>query len=115
MAEERKHTSLLELLNQKSRIELEAASSGHDGFFPAAVQVTSSEGKTVIRGQTNPTPQKNGTGRGRILLFSPTKEKVTILREKVGQSYNGDWIHEVTTREGHKFLAMQKQLTDSVK
>ena|SRR2546421_2058689 len=112
MAEERKHTSLLELLNQRDRIELEAAASGHDGFFPVAVQVPSSNGKTVTRGQTNPAPQKNGTGRGRILLFAPTKERVTILRERVGQNYNGDWIHEVTTRDGHKFLAAQKQLAD---
>lgn len=115
MAEERKFTTLRELLNQKDRIEREAASGGHDGFFPVAVQVPSADGKTVIRGQVNPPSQKNGSSRGRILMFTPTKEKVTVLREKVGQSYNGDWLHEVTTRDGHKFLAMQKQLSNSVK
>lgn len=115
MAEERKYTSLRELLDQKSRIELEAASSGHDGFFPVTVQIPSKDGKTITRGQTNPTPQKNGAQRGRILMFEPTKEKVTVVKERVGQSYNGDWLHEVTTREGHKFLAMQKQLKDLVK
>lgn len=110
MAEERKYTSLVELLKQKSRIEMEAAASGHDGFFPAVIQVPSADGKTITRGQTNPAPQKNGTGRGRILMFEPTNEKVTILKERVGQSYKGDWLHEVTTKDGHKFLALQKQL-----
>jgi hypothetical protein len=109
MAEERKHTTLRDLLGDKDKIKLLAASSGHDGFMPVAVQVPSEDGKTVVRGQTNPTPQ-NGSSRGRILVFTPTQEKVTILREKVGQSYKGDWLHEVTTRDGHKFLAMQKQL-----
>lgn len=112
MAEERKFTSLRELLDQKDRISVEASGNGHDGFFPAVVQVPSPDGKTVTRGQTNPTPRKSE--RGRILMFLPTKEKVTVLREKVGQSYNGDWLHEVTTRDGHKFLALQKQLKDSV-
>lgn len=110
MAEERKYTSLRELLDQKKRIEIEAASSGHDGFFPVVVQVSSADGKTVTRGQTNPTSQKNGVARGRILMFEPTKEKVTVVKERVGQSYKGDWLHEVTTKEGHKFLALQKQL-----
>ncbi len=115
MAEERKHTSLRELLDTKNRIEAEAALGGHDGFFPAVVQIPSADGKTVARGQVNPTSQKNGPSRGRILMFTPTKEKVTVLREKIGQSYHGDWLHEVTTRDGHKFLAMQKQLSNSVK
>jgi hypothetical protein len=115
MAEEKKFTSLVDLLRQKDRINLEAAAQGHDGFFPVAVQVPQSDGKTVTRGQTNPTPKKDGAYRGRILLFEPTKERVTILKERVGQSYQGDWLHEVTTREGHKFLAMQKQLKDLVK
>jgi hypothetical protein len=108
MAEETKHTTLRELLGDKDRIKLIAASSGHDGFFPVAVQVEAVDGKTITRGQTNPTSQ-NGL-RGRIFVFLPTQEKVTILKEKVGQSYKGDWLHEVTTRDGHKFLAMQKQL-----
>lgn len=110
MADDRKHTTLTDLLGQKDRIELEAASRGHDGFFPAAVQVSSSNGKVVVRGQTSPTPSGNESERGRILVFKPTDEKVTVLRTKVGQSYKGDWIHEVTTRDGHKFLALQKQL-----
>jgi hypothetical protein len=110
MAEERKHTSLRDLLDQKTRIELEAAASGHDGFFPVPIQVPTADGKTVLRGQATPPPRKKAVERGRIIVFLPTQEKVTVLREKVGQSYKGDWLHEVTTREGHKFLAMQKQL-----
>jgi hypothetical protein len=110
MADEKKHTTLTDLLGQKNRIEFEATSKGHDGFFPVAVQVSGPDGKVSTRGQTDPTLRKNKSERGRILVFEPTKEKVTILRPRVGQSYRGDWIHEVTTREGHKFLALQKQL-----
>lgn len=112
---DRKFTTLRELLAQKGRINLEAASSGHDAYLPTTVRVQTDEGKIVTRGPASPTPSKEVVGRGRILLFLPTKEKVTIIREKVGRSYNGDWLHEVTTREGHTFLALQKQLKDSVK
>lgn len=110
MADEKKYTTLTDLLGQKNRIELEAASRGHDGFFPEAVRIPQADGKVVTRGQTDPASQNGSSERGRILMFEPTKEKVTVLRAKVGQSYHGDWIHEVTTRDGHKFLALQKQL-----
>lgn len=113
MAEERKHTTLRELLSQKSKIEQEAVSNKHEGFLPTVAQFPKEPEATVEK--KNPTPQKKEVERGRILLFTPTKEKVTILREKVGKSYTGDWLHEVTTRDGHKFLAMQKQLTVLVK
>jgi hypothetical protein len=110
MAEERKHTSLRDLLDQKSRIELEASVGGHDGFFPVPIQVPTADGKMVLRGQMTTAPPKNAVGRGRILIFIPTKERVTIVRSKVGQSYKGDWMHEVVTKDGHKFMALQKQL-----
>lgn len=95
-------------------IEKEARASGHDAFFPAVVTVAGPEGKSVVRGQPSPTSSVSAE-RGRILLFTPTGERVTVLRERVGQSYRGDWLHEVTTREGHKFIALQKQLRESVK
>lgn len=49
-------------------------------------------------------------GRGRVLLFIPTGERVTIMRPKVGRNYHGDWIHEVVNREGKEFLASERQL-----
>ena len=52
--------------------------------------------------------------RGRILLFKPTGETVTVVRQRVGASYNGDHIHEVISREGKVFLASTKQLKERV-
>ena len=115
MAEERKFTSLQDLLKQKERISLESAGHGHEAFFPVAVRVQGEDGKVSIRGKATPTPPADVAKRGRILMFIPTKERVTLLRERLGKSYQGDWIHEVTTRDGHKFLAMQKQLKEVVK
>ena len=105
---------LTDLLKNGGEIERESRTHGHDGFFPNVVTVVGPEGKSVVRGQSNPTPSVSAE-RGRILLFAPTGERVTILKEKVGQSYKGDWLHEVTTREGHRFLALQKQLKEPVK
>jgi len=105
-----KYTRLNDLLGNSPRIATEAA--GHDAFFPTTVEVPNGKGGTTIRGQSKPTLPSQ---RGRILLFVPTKEKVTVVRDRVGKSYQGDWIHEVTTRDGHVFLALQKQLKESVK
>lgn len=58
----------------------------------------------------NPVPPKEENKRGRILVFKPTGEKVTVLKENVGRSYEGTKIHEVANREGHVFLASDKQL-----
>lgn len=113
MAEERKFTAIGDLLKQCERISSEAA--GHDAFFPVAVRVPSTDGKTTIRGQAKSTSQSEIAERGRRLLFIPTKEKVTLVRTRVGNSYQGDWIHEVVTKDGKKFLAMQKQLKELTK
>lgn len=110
MAEERKFTSLRDLVDQKGRVDQESTSHGHDAFMPVAVQVPQKNGSVAVRGQVDPVPNGQKSSRGRILLFLPTKERVTVVREKVGQSYKGDWLHEVITREGHQFLALQKQL-----
>lgn len=107
-----KFTRLTDLLGNKPAIASQSA--GHDAFFPTPVQVPDGAGSTTIRGQAGPA-SRDESKRGRILLFIPTKEKVTVIRERVGKSYNGDWLHEVTTRDGHTFLSLQKQLKDSVK
>jgi hypothetical protein len=110
MAAEQKFTTLQELLKHKELITAEAASKHHDGFVPTVPRAPVEEEVSAPVRKNGTAPPKEEVGRGRILLFLPTNEKITILKERVGQSYGGDWLHEVTTRDGHKFLAMQKQL-----
>ena len=101
--------TLVELTSDKGTIAAEAAANGHDGFLPVPVVTAGSNGKPTVRGQVRATPPSPAE-RGRSFLFWPTKEKVTIVREKVGKSYSGDDIHEVVSREGKKFLASASQL-----
>ena len=106
------NTTLQDLTADGSRIKSTARSYGHDAFMPVP---TRQEGETVsqARGQSAPAPKKPSTpagDRGRRLTFQPTGERVTVVREKIGRSYHGDWLHEVVTADGHKFMAMQKQL-----
>ena len=100
-----KHKTILDLA--PSTVEKEAAKNGHDGFMPTSVKVMK-DGKQITRGNGNPTPSKGQ--RGRIATFTYTGERVTVLQERVGESYNGTPIHEVTTREGKIFLASENQL-----
>lgn len=86
----------------------EAAQQGHDAFVPSPVTVQGQDGKLEIRGAGSPATPKGQ--RGRIAIFMPASERVTIIRERVGQSYAGLWIHEVVNREGKKFLASDIQL-----
>lgn len=104
-----KHKTIWDLA--PGAIEKEAASHGHDGLMPTPVTVVR-DGKQAIRGNGNPTPSKGQ--RGRIAVFTHTGERVTVLKEKVGESYNGVPIHEVTTREGKIFLASENQLKNPV-
>jgi hypothetical protein len=61
-------------------------------------------------GEKTPTPSRE-VQRGRILTFIPKNQKVTIVRENVGLTYNGDVIHEVVlVGDGRLFLASMKQL-----
>jgi hypothetical protein len=103
--------TLVELTGAPGKIEAEAAASGHDGFMPVQVVVPGSNGKPTVRGQAKrAAPYQEAGDKGRSFLFWPTKEMVTIVREKVGKAYSGDWIHEVISREGKKFLASVSQL-----
>jgi hypothetical protein len=104
-----KHKTLADL--DPRVVEKEAAVHGHDGFMPTSVKVVR-DGKQTIRGDSTPAPQKSQ--RGRIAVFKHTGEKVTILKEKIGVSYNGTPIHEVATREGQIFLASENQLQNTV-
>jgi hypothetical protein len=114
MDEKTPYVPLGKLLNEyksaKGKIANEAASHGHDGFFPIPVVVSGANGSTTVRGQTKKaTPLGD---RGRLLVFIPTGERVTVMKEKVGQTYNGDDIHEVVSKDGRKFLASLKQLKE---
>jgi len=57
-------------------------------------------------------PTTMQSNRGRVLIFIPTGEKVTVVRDVVGQNYSGEWVSEVISREGKKFLAARKQLRE---
>ena len=107
---EQKRTTIRDLLSDPSQVKIRAESSGHEAYFPVPVQVEGKDGKTEIRGQIDPALGVEEALRGRIYIFTPTGERVTIIRPRVGKSYKGDWIHEVITREGHSFLSTQKQL-----
>jgi hypothetical protein len=107
-----KHTTLQDLLAHKDRISGAAKAGGHDAYMPVPVQIEGENGKRELRGQSQP---KTPGAKGRLLIFLPTGEKVTVVRENVGRSYKGDNLHEVTTREGHKFCALQAQLKGFVK
>ncbi len=92
----------------EKQIQQAAAAHGHDGFMPEKVAVPGKNG-LEIRGNGNPPSPKQ---RGRVFIFKPTGERVTVTREKVGVSYEGVAIHEVTARNGNKFLASIKQLVE---
>jgi len=96
----------------EKKIAVDAAQQGHDAFTPAAT-VQGTNGKLEIRGAGNPATPSKGQ-RGRIVIFIPTKEKVTVTKERVGQNYNGGWVHQVTSREGQVFLAADNQLQELV-
>lgn len=98
---------LREVSSAKRAIATEAEAQGHDGFFPVPVVLAGENGKKTIRGQVKAAPSGE---KGRLLIFLPTHENVTVVRQKVGQTYAGHWIHEVVSREGKKFLASAKQL-----
>lgn len=65
-------------------------------------------------GKKNPTQVPEERELGRIRVFKPTKERVTVVRERVGKAYNGVWIHGVVNRAGDEFLASETQLGDLV-
>jgi hypothetical protein len=94
------------------KIEEEAEAQGHDGFVPVPVTVTDKAGHRVIRGQGSLAPSLGK--RGQVFVFEPTHDRVTVLRHKVGNSYAGDVIHEVVNKDGHKFLASERQLKKPV-
>jgi hypothetical protein len=108
-----RHRTIIEMAKEvgTGKLSAEAAAQGHDAYFPVPVAVQNEQGKTVIRGQAR---KPVVSQRGKIFVFLPTREKVTILRTKVGEAYDGTAIHEVATREGKKFLSSQKQLKESV-
>lgn len=117
-----KHKTLAEMAEEaiggkantvEKKIAVDAAQQGHDGFLPIPVVVQGQNGKSEVRGAGNPATSVKGQ-RGRIVVFTPTKEKVTVTRERVGQNYNGGWVHEVTNREGQQFLAAESQLKELV-
>lgn len=112
-----KHQTLADLVRSPGKIEQRAKEQGHAEVIPKLVE-TQSRWKTPAPAvkKLNPSslPKKEQGERGRIFLFEPTKEKVTVVRNQVGQTYAGDWIHEVTGRDGHKFLASTKQLRELV-
>lgn len=93
-----------------ARLRDEAETLHHDKALEKEVH----DGE-LVESQTGESAQKKTQTRkesvlGRIFLFVPTGERVTVTRELVGKSYQGDPIHEVTARDGHIFLASLKQL-----
>lgn len=75
---------------------------------PAAIDGEGVVAQDAIKKAAAPAVEEDS--KGRRLVFKPTSETVTIVREKVGQTYNGDWIHEVVSKDGHKFLSSERQL-----
>lgn len=108
-----RHSTIRTLTENSQSIRAAARAGGHDAFMPVPTR-QEGEVESQARGQSQPTPIKKpvqgSDGRGLRLVFLPTREKVTLVREQVGRSYKGDWLHEVITGDGHKFLAMDKQL-----
>lgn len=114
-----KHQTLADLVRSPEKIDREAKGQekvkGAPSFVETLPPVVQKVEATAVR-KANPSslPKKELGQRGRIFLFEPTKERVTVIRNRVGQTYGGDWIHEVTARDGHKFLSSEKQLREFV-
>ena len=105
-----KHQTLADLVRNPAKIDAAVDTVDHSGFLPKSTSpVTKKKVELKIGEKASITSNGNGQ-RGRIFLFKPTKERVTVLREKVGNAYDGAFIHEVVNREGKKFLASTKQL-----
>ncbi|SRR6266566_3973780 len=112
-----KHSTLADLARNPAKIEMEAKAAGHTGNLVDLVDAAKAEKHVDV-----PLEKKkekivavNGHGtRGQIFVFRPTGGRVTVVLEKVGNAYDGTWIHEVVDREGKKFLASMKQLINPV-
>jgi hypothetical protein len=103
-----KHRTIIEMAKEVGTGKLEAEAAGHDTCFP----VPSASQKRTPKGGSKEV--KSTDQRGMIYVFVATNEKVTVVRSNVGQTYDGTAAHEVVTRDGHKFLANQKQLRKPV-
>ena len=109
-----KHQTLADLVKNPIKIEIGASNAGHtDNLKEPVVAKPVEEKKPEPKKKETPATVTNGHGyRGRRFIFKPTSEPVTVVREKVGNAYDGDWIHEVVSGEGKLFLASMKQLVD---
>lgn len=97
-----------------TRIKEEASTLKHDEIAREVVhqaEIVEEEPKKTVEASRPISRQKE---RGRMFVFKPTGERVTVTKDRVGLSYNGDVIHEVTSREGKVFLASTRQLKDLV-
>jgi hypothetical protein len=111
-----KHQTLADLVKNPVKIGVEAAAAGQTGdLIPPAQPKPEKKQQAPVKKKENPTTVANGKSfRGRVFLFKPTSERVTVIRENVGNAYDGDWIHEVISRDGKMFLVSMKQLADTV-
>lgn len=107
-----RHETLADLMKDSGKIATAALLAGHTGEIPRPV-VQSKEDLEKKNGNSATLPEKEGQ-RGRIFMFKPTGERVTVMKERVGNTYAGDWVHEVISRDGKQFLASTKQLADHV-
>ena len=57
--------------------------------------------------EKKPTVESN---HGRLFVFRPAQVRVVIVKERVGQAWDGTLIHEVVTEDGRRFLASERQL-----
>lgn len=88
----------------------EKPSAPPDLMLPQPVQVPKAPAQVVeIRGEAKPEPVTE-SNHGRLFVFRPAQVKVVVVRESVGQAWDGTWIHEVVTEDGKRFLASERQL-----
>jgi len=99
-----------------SRIRVEA--SGHGSILNLPVHDAEIVDEAPARDNRPPAGKRvktlSASTRGKIFVFVPTGDHVTVTKELVGKTYNGDPIHEVTSRQGRIFLASSKQLKEFV-
>lgn len=104
-----KHQTLFDLVRNPQRIETQSA--GHPALGLQKTAPVSPQVPVVSPPAEKKSEPQKGV-RGKAYIFVPMSERVTVIREKVGNTYNGDWIHEVVGKDGRKFLASTKQLKE---
>lgn len=105
------HKTLANLTAGEVRAEAEGA--GHAAWMPTPVAEKTADGVLTLRGQVNAQKFKSEIAeRGKPFRYNPTKERVVLLREKVGVTYDGREVVEVATQDGKVFLTGRYMLAD---